>query len=86
MNTVFSPRALDQLQDLIRYNRKLAAKCLKLIDAIERDPYQGEGKPEPLKWKFASYWSRRINDEHRLIYKIENGQLHILSCREHYDD
>ena len=57
----------------------------KLIKSIERDGFSnGLGKPEPLKYDLKSYWSRRINDEHRLIYRIDDGKLVIVSCKDHY--
>ena len=57
----------------------------KLIKSIERDGFSnGLGKPEPLRYDLKSYWSRRINDEHRLIYRIDDGKLVIVSCKDHY--
>lgn len=57
----------------------------KLIKSIERDDYsKGLGKPEPLKYDLSSYWSRRINDGHRLIYKIDDNKLILTSCKDHY--
>ena len=55
-----------------------------LIEDIRRHPYQGIGKPEPLKHNLAGYWSRRINEEHRLIYKIFDNSIVIIQCRYHY--
>ena len=55
-----------------------------LIEDIRRHPYQGIGKPEPLKHNLAGYWSRRINEEHRLVYKILNNSIVIIQCRYHY--
>ena len=55
-----------------------------LIRDISRDPFKGIGKPEPLKHNLAGYWSRRINNEHRLIYKYTKDNLYILSCKFHY--
>jgi toxin YoeB len=57
-----------------------------LIEAITRDPYEGIGKPEPLRFDYTGYWSRRITDEHRLIYKVEGDALYIVQCRYHYND
>ena len=57
----------------------------ELIQDIQRNGYEGIGKPEPLKHDFAGYWSRRINDEHRLVYRIEDDQVRIVQCRYHYE-
>lgn len=56
----------------------------RLIQAIERDPFRGIGKPEPLRGPLAGFWSRRIDGEHRLVYKVERGTLLIAACRYHY--
>ena len=61
------------------YNR-----IVSLIKDISRNPYQGLGKPEALKHELQGYWSRRIDDEHRLVYRIENDRLIIISCKYHY--
>lgn len=55
-----------------------------LIREIQREPFSGRGKPEPLKHTLAGCWSRRINMEHRLVYRIENGSIIVLQCRYHY--
>ncbi len=67
-------------------DRKILKRLNELIRACERDPFQGIGKPEPLRHDRRGYWSRRITAEHRLVYKVENGQLRIASCRDHYPD
>jgi toxin YoeB len=56
-----------------------------LLKNIARHPYEGIGKPEPLKHKYSGFWSRRINEEHRLIYQHQDGQILIAKCRFHYD-
>jgi toxin YoeB len=65
-------------------DRKLLARINTLIREIQRDPFSGIGKPEPLKHAFAGYWSRRINDEHRIVYKIQADALLIAQLRYHY--
>ncbi len=55
-----------------------------LIRDVERSPFDGIGKPEPLRGDLSGFWSRRINDEHRLVYRVQNGMLEIASCRDHY--
>ncbi len=59
-------------------------KILRLVKAIKKDPFRGIGKPEPLKFVFAGCWSRRIDGTHRLVYKVENGELQLMSCKYHY--
>ncbi len=56
-----------------------------LIRDIQRDPFSGMGKPEPLKFNFSGYWSRRIDQEHRLVYKVSDGNIIIVQARGHYD-
>jgi toxin YoeB len=60
-------------------------KINELLKDISRCPYEGIGKPEALKFNYAGYWSRRIDEEHRLIYKVEQDEIQILKCRFHYD-
>ncbi len=66
-------------------DKKVFKKILELIKDIQREPFSGIGKPERLKYELQGYWSRRITDEHRLVYKIEEDLLIILSCKYHYD-
>lgn len=60
-------------------------KINELLKDISRSPYEGIGKPEALKFNYADYWSRRIDEEHRLIYKVEKDEIIIYKCRFHYD-
>jgi toxin YoeB len=66
-------------------DKKILKKINELIKDIARTPYNGIGKPEPLKHKYSGYWSRRIDLEHRLIYKVEGDEIWIAKCRFHYD-
>lgn len=66
-------------------DKKKLKRINDLLKAIARSPYAGLGKPEPLKYKYSGFWSRRIDDEHRLIYKYQEGEIHIAKCRFHYD-
>ena len=66
-------------------DKKILKKINSLLKDISNTPFSGLGKPEPLKHQFQGYWSRRINDEHRLIYKIDNDDIIIAKCRNHYD-
>ncbi|WP_082727289.1 Txe/YoeB family addiction module toxin [Nostoc sp. NIES-3756] len=67
-------------------DKKVFKKILDLVKDIQRDPFSGIGKPEPLKYELQGYWSRRITEEHRLVYKVEEDLLIILSCKYHYDE
>jgi toxin YoeB len=66
-------------------DRKILDRINNLVKDISRNPYTGLGKPEPLKYKYQGYWSRRITEEHRLIYRVVNDEIHIAKCRFHYD-
>ncbi len=66
-------------------DKKILKKINDLIRDISKTPYVGLGKPEPLKYKYAGFWSRRIDLEHRLIYKVVNNEIWIAKCRFHYD-
>lgn len=65
-------------------DRKKALRIVKMLKEIQRDPFQGVGKPEPLRHQFAGCWSRRIDDEHRLVYEVFEDKIRILACRYHY--
>jgi toxin YoeB len=84
MNVNFEGIALEQYDEWDELNKKLKNKIKALIKDIRRTPYTGIGKPEPLKDNLSGLWSRRINDEHRLVYKVENETLSIVSCKSHY--
>lgn len=66
-------------------DRKTPKRINKLITATQRTPFEGIGKPEPLKESLAGFWSRRIDDSHRLVYAVDERYLTILSCRYHYE-
>ncbi len=66
-------------------DKKILKKINKLIKEIKRSPFDGIGKPEPLKYDLAGFWSRRIDPEHRLVYQAEENEVIIISCRFHYD-
>jgi toxin YoeB len=63
----------------------MLAKINSLLRDISRTPFSGQGKPEPLKYKYKGFWSRRIDDEHRLIYRVKDDEILIAKCRFHYD-
>ena len=68
-----------------KINKKTLKKINDLLKDISRNPFLGIGKPEPLKHKYKGYWSRRIDGEHRLIYRVKDNEIHIAKCRFHYD-
>ncbi len=81
----FEPEAFEELGQWATEDKKIFQKILSLIKDIQREPFSGIGKPEPLKYELQGYWSRRITDEHRFIYKVEEDVLIILSCKYHYE-
>jgi toxin YoeB len=66
-------------------DKRMLNKINQLLKDISRTPFSGLGKPEPLKYKYQGFWSRRIDDEHRLIYRVTNDEIHIAKCRFHYN-
>jgi toxin YoeB len=80
----FDPAGFEDLVWWIEKDRKTALRIVKLIQAVQRDPLHGIGKPEPLKHELAGCWSRRIDDEHRLVYQVLEEKIRILACRYHY--
>lgn len=66
-------------------DKKIVKRINKLIKDIERNAYTGIGKPEPLKYEFAGWWSRRIDDTHRLVYRVLDKSIEIMQCRYHYN-
>lgn len=84
MKILFTPEGWDDYL-WFQQNDKAGLKRINLlIKAIQRDPFDGLGKPEPLKHNLSGFWSRRITAEHRLVYGIENDEVQILMCRYHY--
>ncbi|MBM3520055.1 MAG: Txe/YoeB family addiction module toxin [Alphaproteobacteria bacterium] len=84
MRLAFDPNALEDLRYWIDKDRRKALKIIDLIDATLKSPFDGIGKPEPLRFELAGCWSRRIDQEHRLVYKVEKSEITILACRYHY--
>ncbi|HEX4371925.1 MAG TPA: Txe/YoeB family addiction module toxin [Puia sp.] len=85
MELVFQTVAWDQYIYWQQTDKKMLLRINELIRDTIRSPFKGIGKPEPLKGNYAGCWSRRINDEHRLVYAVRDKRLHILQCRFHYD-
>ena len=85
MKFLFSPDAWDDYLYWLETDKKTVRKINALIKDISRSPYEGIGKPEPLRHALAGYWSRRIDEEHRLVYRVEDDTLKILQARHHYE-
>lgn len=81
----FSSQFKEDLAWWVKNDRKIASKILDLVTEIMREPFTGIGKPEPLKYLDSDIWARRINIEHRLIYRVTNNQIDFLFCRFHYE-
>ena len=84
-NINFSLSALAELQEWNKTAPKLAGKIIELLAECAKTPFDGKGKPEGLKGDYKGYWSRRINDEHRLIYRVDDDFVYVASCKGHYD-
>ncbi|MBU1245360.1 Txe/YoeB family addiction module toxin [Myxococcota bacterium] len=82
--SVFQPEFREDLTFWVKTDRRTALRILKLIEAIMRDPFQGIGKPEPLKFLGAGTWSRRITQEHRLVYVVSDLRIDFIQGRYHY--
>jgi toxin YoeB len=85
MNIEFTEIAWEDFSYWIDNDENSVTKIKELINAINNDPFKGIGKPEPLKFGLKGFWSRRITDEHRLIYKVKDEAILIAKCRYHYD-
>ena len=83
-NILFVPKAFDEYQNWIQQDKKIAKKIGGLLIQAAKTPFEGKGKPEPLKHQFKGYWSRRISQEHRIIYKATDTDIIIISCYSHY--
>ena len=81
----FSEKAWEEYLYWQATDKKVLRKINKLLKEIQRTPFEGEGKPEPLKWS-PDDWSRRINGKDRLVYKVENNNISIIQCKGHYSD
>ena len=81
---IFHQEFIDDLRYWVEQDRKVATRALDLIEAILRDPFSGIGKPEPLKHLLSGSWSRRLTQEHRIVYSVQQDQIHFLQARYHY--
>ena len=85
MRKIFSDKAWGDYLYWQKTDKKILKRLNDLLKDIDRDKFSGIGKPEPLKENFSGWWSRRIDDEHRLVYRIENNIIEIYQCKGHYD-
>jgi toxin YoeB len=85
MRITFSKNAWEDYTSWLSEDKNILKKNNELIKDIQRTPFEGKGKPEPLKYDLAGFWSRRIDREHRLVYQVNNIEILIYSCRYHYE-
>jgi toxin YoeB len=83
-DAVFQPEFLEDLRHWVDTDRKTALRCLDLVEQVLRDPFAGIGKPEPLRYLGADVWSRRLTQEHRLVYLVRHERIDFLQARYHY--
>ncbi len=81
---VFHPEFREDLHYWIENDRRVALRALELVEAVLREPFTGAGKPEPLKHLLAGAWSRRLTEEHRLVYLVQGNRIDFLQARYHY--
>lgn len=84
MNISFTENAWEDYLYCQKMDKKIVKRINELIKDIRRNPFEGIGKPEPLKYDLTGKWSRRITDEHRLVYQVEGNNLIVYTCRYHY--
>jgi toxin YoeB len=88
LNLLFTPNGWADYQHWIETDRIMLARLNELLRDVRRDPFKGLGKPEPLKGDLSGWWSRRITQEHRLVYRVvgkgEAQQIEVVACRQHY--
>ena len=84
MNLIFADKAWEEYMYWQNTDKQILKKINQLIKDIKREPFEGIGKPEPLKYELSGFWSRRISDEHRLVYEVSESYIAIVSCRFHY--
>lgn len=85
MKVIFSTQVWIDYLYWQQTDKRLVKKISELIKDIQRTPFQGIGKPEPLKYNLSGFWSRRITEEHRLVYEISSDSISIASCKYHYE-
>lgn len=85
MKKVWDDKAWEDYLYWQSHDKQILKRLNVLLRDAERTPFDGIGKPEPLRGDLSGFWSRRINDEHRLVYRVKDGMLEIISCMDHYD-
>jgi toxin YoeB len=85
MKFVFTDLSCEDYLFCQKKDKQKLKRINELLKDISRNPYEGIGKPEPLKFNYAGFWARRIDEEHRLIYRIVDDEIQIAKCRFHYD-
>jgi toxin YoeB len=81
---IFTPEGWEDYKFWINQDKKTLKKINKLINDAQRNPFDGLGKPEPLKENYSGFWSRRIDDKNRLVYSVTDSEIRIIGCRFHY--
>ena len=82
---IYQPKALEDLKYWKKSGQKhIQDKIIAIIKSVQETPFEGIGKPEPFKHQWSGMWSRRINQEHRVIYEIKDNEIHIFSLKDHY--
>lgn len=85
MEIFFTKQAQEDLNYFETHDKKISQRIQDLLNDIKKHPFSGIGKPEPLRYKMAGYWSRRIDRQHRIVYYVHKEQIYIAQCRYHYD-
>jgi toxin YoeB len=83
-NILLDIQAIADLKWWIQQDKRMALKIMELIETLPDNPFMGKGKPEMLRFNLSGFWSRRITQEHRLVYEVKDDYIRIVSCRYHY--
>lgn len=83
-DAVFQPEFREDLEYWVKTDRKTALRVFRIIEEVMRSPFQGIGKPEPLRYLAPGTWSRRLTQEHRIVYLVKDGRIDVLQARYHY--
>jgi len=83
-NILLDIQAVEDLKWWIQQDKRIALKTMELIETLPDNPFKGKGKPEMLRFNLSGFWSRRITQEHRLVYEVKDDYIRVVSCRYHY--
>ncbi|WP_069790944.1 Txe/YoeB family addiction module toxin [Cyanobacterium sp. IPPAS B-1200] len=83
-NILLDIQAVEDLKWWIQQDKRIALKTMELIETLPDNPFTGKGKPEMLRFNLSGFWSRRITQEHRLVYEVKDDYIRVVSCRYHY--